>query len=235
MNMKKLLLVLTAIAVSATLSAREPETGWKLLGTGTFCDDMFSAIDESFLDTWDVEIEESEAKPGLFRLVNPFGNGKCPYFENEFKGNDLYIDASDPEHVWIPLQEMGFSAGNWGAFSISCFNGLMIASEVFTIEELIEYECLFGKFADGKITFPDDENYYLQPAFANYLEGLPANGNTHNKFLVTIPSTSSVGEIGINEEAPVEYFNLQGIKIDNPSAGIYIRRQGSATSKVYIP
>ena len=67
------------------------------------CDDMFSAIDESFLATWDVEIEESETTPGYYRLVNPFGNGNCPYFgdKNNFKANDLYIHAEDPEHVWM--------------------------------------------------------------------------------------------------------------------------------------
>lgn len=34
--------------------------------------------------------------------------------------------------------------------------------------------------------------------------------------------------------APVEYFNLQGMKVDNPAAGLYIRRQGDKVSKVMI-
>jgi len=37
-----------------------------------------------------------------------------------------------------------------------------------------------------------------------------------------------------DENAPVEYFNLQGVKVVNPSAGIYIRRQGSKTTKVLV-
>ena len=32
----------------------------------------------------------------------------------------------------------------------------------------------------------------------------------------------------------VEYFNLQGVRIDNPENGIYIRRQGSKVSKVMV-
>lgn len=32
--------------------------------------------------------------------------------------------------------------------------------------------------------------------------------------------------------APVEYYNLQGIRVDNPANGIYIRRQGSRVEKV---
>lgn len=35
-------------------------------------------------------------------------------------------------------------------------------------------------------------------------------------------------------DAPVEYFNLQGLRVSNPSAGLYIRRQGSRTSKVFV-
>lgn len=34
--------------------------------------------------------------------------------------------------------------------------------------------------------------------------------------------------------APVEYYNLSGVKVDNPSNGIFIRRQGAHTSKVVI-
>lgn len=36
-------------------------------------------------------------------------------------------------------------------------------------------------------------------------------------------------------DAPVEYYNLQGIRVENPSSGFYIRRQGNKSTKVYIP
>ncbi len=37
-----------------------------------------------------------------------------------------------------------------------------------------------------------------------------------------------------NSNAPVEYFNLQGIRVANPENGIFIRRQGSEVSKVAL-
>lgn len=37
-----------------------------------------------------------------------------------------------------------------------------------------------------------------------------------------------------NSNAAVEYYNLQGIRVNNPSEGIYIRRQGDKVSKVII-
>ncbi|MCM1450427.1 MAG: hypothetical protein NC082_08795 [Clostridiales bacterium] len=37
-----------------------------------------------------------------------------------------------------------------------------------------------------------------------------------------------------NENAPVEYYNLQGMRVENPSNGIYIKRQGNKVSKIYV-
>lgn len=37
-----------------------------------------------------------------------------------------------------------------------------------------------------------------------------------------------------NNNAPVEYYNLQGLKIQTPGQGLYIRRQGDKTEKVFI-
>lgn len=40
--------------------------------------------------------------------------------------------------------------------------------------------------------------------------------------------------IGDDANAPVEYFNLQGLKVNGDEPGIYIRRQGAKTSKVLV-
>ena len=39
---------------------------------------------------------------------------------------------------------------------------------------------------------------------------------------------------GINDNAPVEYFNLQGVRVSNPDKGIYIRRQGNKVEKIVL-
>lgn len=46
--------------------------------------------------------------------------------------------------------------------------------------------------------------------------------------------SAAVVEIALDENAPAEYFNLQGMRIDRPTSGIYILRQGSRTSKIYV-
>lgn len=47
------------------------------------------------------------------------------------------------------------------------------------------------------------------------------------------------GDAGIENvisdtNAPVEYYNLQGVKVANPSNGVYVRRQGNNVSKVLV-
>ena len=34
---------------------------------------------------------------------------------------------------------------------------------------------------------------------------------------------------------PAEYFNLQGVRVDNPENGLYICRRGNTTTKVLVP
>ncbi len=51
---------------------------------------------------------------------------------------------------------------------------------------------------------------------------------------VKVTSNSSISNVVVDENAPVEYFNLQGIRVDNPANGIFIRRQGEQVSKVYV-
>lgn len=46
--------------------------------------------------------------------------------------------------------------------------------------------------------------------------------------------TLSVSELEVTDNAPVEYYNLQGIRVDNPSNGIFIRRQGSSITKIRL-
>ncbi len=45
---------------------------------------------------------------------------------------------------------------------------------------------------------------------------------------------TGVNAVEFDENAPVEYYNLQGVKVENPSNGTFIKVQGKKTTKVYI-
>lgn len=74
-----------------------------------------------------------------------------------------------------------------------------------------------------------------------YVDKLKANGLTiqADRFtlnqLLLIPEnvTTGIADIVIDcNDCPVEYYNLQGIRVNNPENGIFIRRQGDKTIKI---
>lgn len=46
--------------------------------------------------------------------------------------------------------------------------------------------------------------------------------------------TSAITDINVDENAPVEYFNLQGMRVENPANGLFIKRQGNKATKVIM-
>lgn len=52
---------------------------------------------------------------------------------------------------------------------------------------------------------------------------------------VTTTGFSGVENVTVGDDnAPVEYYNLQGIRVSNPEGGVYIRRQGNTVAKVLV-
>ena len=62
-----------------------------------------------------------------------------------------------------------------------------------------------------------------------------ALGAVENDFVITVPSLTT-GIVAIEaDEADVEWYNLQGIRVNEPAAGnVYIRRQGNTAVKVLV-
>lgn len=48
------------------------------------------------------------------------------------------------------------------------------------------------------------------------------------------PTVTGIEDITVDENAPVEYYNLQGVRVANPENGLYIRRQGDKATKVFV-
>lgn len=60
-------------------------------------------------------------------------------------------------------------------------------------------------------------------------------GENGNLVLAKAGDTTAIDEIGVDgEDAPVEYYNVQGIRVENPEHGLYIKRQGNKVSKVIL-
>lgn len=146
--------------------------------------------------TYEVEVQESEDKPGVYRLVNPYG-AAYPYNQegdwDASKDYYLEINAQDPQGVYIEPQELGFDWG-YGMFSASSYAYMLMANYDF---ETIKGAGYCGTLVDGVITFPTqgllftatglDGWYYANVDYDENDQPIPGSGN----FKVVLPSAAS--------------------------------------------
>ena len=82
-------------------------------------------------------------------------------------------------------------------------------------------------------------NIYICGNSGEYLKGfaLPRTEafttKAASKYAFEITGASAIEEVGA-DNAPVEYYNLQGVKVANPSNGIFIKKQGNKATKVVL-
>ena len=71
---------------------------------------------------------------------------------------------------------------------------------------------------------------FTVPAEENVCETAARSFNTVTKGT----AVSGIEEVGADVDAPVEYYNLQGVKVANPSNGVFIKKQGNKATKVVL-
>ncbi|MDE6089457.1 MAG: hypothetical protein K2G41_02035 [Duncaniella sp.] len=93
-----------------------------------------------------------------------------------------------------------------------------------------------GSAVELPTTYAEQE--WLVPATAAATNDVQIyNTNGCHIYFITVTgdsSTSAISNVAVDENAPVEYYNLQGVRVENPANGLYIKRQGSSVSKVII-
>jgi hypothetical protein len=83
-------------------------------------------------------------------------------------------------------------------------------------------------------------NIYICGNSGEYLKGfaLPrteaATTKAASKYAFTIDDPTAIDEVEFDENAPVEYYNLQGVKVENPEKGVFIKKQGKKAIKVVL-
>jgi len=100
-------------------------------------------------------------------------------------------------------------------------------------------------YYNSTVPMSGDKNIFKASDYNEAILYIPKG--TSGKFLITSPwmyfrNIQEIDFAGIDGvesdecgDAPVEYYNLQGIRVENPESGLYIRRQGNKSTKVYIP
>lgn len=91
-----------------------------------------------------------------------------------------------------------------------------------------------GSDARTKLNLVDNENITGETVVVKgKLETyFGAAGVKETEYVSGLSGIESV--VAEDSNAPVEYFNLQGVRVDEPQNGLYIRRQGSTVTKVIV-
>ena len=207
--------------------------------------------------TVNVPMQANSANEGEYRLVHPY----MEYFNN-YLSKSLYYDimsdylvfnVADPNKSFINPSATGIyyskKSGGEGILAYGSSNKMQ-AGPLASAD-------VWGTLANGTLSFPAvvvpdgaeefddiiDPLCWSVPSFDSESGAITYT----NAYLVVNPEVCKIvsdGFAGIENvaadaefdaNAPVEYFNLQGIRVANPEAGqLLIKRQGNKATKVII-
>lgn len=166
---------------------------------------------------------------------------------------DVYSGA-DEQITGLGLMYMTNDAGVY-------VHDTMLEDSTFTTEEAISYwkmamaDDSSYKFStydsatgmvvinDAMFITPMSESYGIYTwtdAILNYKEANPGLFTSYPDKIdmtsvIQLPDPAGINNIIMDKtNSTLEYFNLQGVRVQNPSNGIYIRRQGNDVQKVYV-
>ena len=166
------------------------------------------AIGESVVISWSATDASDVTKTGsatFTKVERPAG--KTIYFDNSIvKWNPVYIYFYPEKNGW-PGQEME-KVGE------------------YLYKYVVPEETTIIVFNGGNNSNQTD---YIKGADIVHNATYQATGGRNVVRLSGIEGVEAT-----QSQAPVEYYNLQGIRVDNPANGIYIRRCGNVVTKVRL-
>lgn len=200
---------------------------WENAGTGVFVDGIFGRWTQDGSLEYEIDVHQLATDPTQIRLYN--------YFADYGGKGSLYLDITDPERIVMPYQESGITlwaeVGELYLASVSALydqNGnpapTLEGQRIINTNNVIDFEAKSIYFHAPKATDEEiDVNSF-------YIFGTP----TASKLTLPTDFNAGIGNVNAATTDKVEYFNLQGIRIENPTHGLYIRRAGKKVEKVIL-
>lgn len=200
---------------------------WENAGTGVFVDGIFGRWTQDGSLEYEIDVHQLATDPTQIRLYN--------YFADYGGKGSLYLDITDPERIVMPYQESGITlwaeVGEFYLASVSALydqNGnpapTLEGQRIINTNNVIDFEAKSIYFQAPKATDEEiDVNSF-------YIFGTP----TASKLTLPTDFNAGIGNVNVATSDKVEYFNLQGIRIENPTHGLYIRRAGKKVEKVIL-
>ena len=148
------------------------------------------------------------------------------------------------------IVDFRFYLGQW--FSVTCnTDDLYIQNITFTSNVADSFVMVGGEISDsdyntdssfGEFTEAAKQAIWVAPLKTKAVKLFNTTDEADkvttriSSMTVSLTSrTSGAGNVAVEDNAPVEYLNLQGVRVANPSGGnLYIVRQGSKVTKVIV-
>ena len=242
---------------SLTYGVADPNVGWEDWGEATFQDGWVCpalGIDQTDPNNWyKVKLQKSTEYDGVFRLVDPYlGDSPVAKYNAITTGGYISFDISDPDHVYFGVDRAGFANETLDITNLYCYNTMTWAmlylgvgpdeliatysdyidfSTYDATEHVLTLSCPMtapGYEPDACFGVPGEEDGGYCWTDSN---DEAANMETKIFFNAT---EASVSDVIATETGAKEYFNLQGVRVANPSNGVYIVRQNGKATKEYI-
>lgn len=223
---------------------------------GMFQDELGIELPDQYTVT--VPMQESSTTPGEFRLVRPYGEFYQNYLSSLLdydsasdylvfnisdknksyikpSASGIYFEASNNKTLMITYGSTNKMNGGWAASADAwgtCANGVLSFPEISVPEGAESVDQIFTALSHSQAEFNTTTGAIT---YANWAAPIwnPELCKIEGAALAGIENVAADAEFDVN--APVEYFNLQGIRVATPEAGqILIKRQGSKASKVVI-
>lgn len=158
--------------------------------------------------------------------------------------------TADENAIWVGPKD--FHGFGYIEFPASLFSEAKAGDKlVFMISNSDNpfIKLLFGSWGGEEINTNDNPGEFSLTTNSisvtlkqEYIDKLKANGLTIqadrfilDQLLLKSDGTVSIKDIDIDSDnAPVEYFNLNGIRVNKPENGVFIRRQGNKISKIIL-
>ena len=168
------------------------DDNWVSLGMATYTEDLVTTFFKVENVSYQVEVRENKDKPGLYRVINPYGAAYPYNKEGDYDTSKEYfieIDATDPEGVYMPgIYGTGMNWG-YGEFSITSMAYYYMAAQGATFEE-VKDGGYCGILADGVITFPAKS---LLISLSEYNGGNFYTSNNNGAFRLDMNDMTPVG------------------------------------------
>ena len=151
--------------------------------------------------------------------INPISETTCTFLLPNFSlGEDIILGD-----IFLPEVSITFGENDLAIFYAKV-DGMKLGPE----GEINANIVLNGTVdTDGNASFKIDVEWVDETLGTFYID-VTFNGKGEGGF-------TGVSDITVDDaNAPVLYYNLQGVRVDNPQNGLYIRVQGKKATKVAI-